>query len=74
MLEALRRQLTLVRGERCELQRRGFEGPELTRLKWDAVKLFGEIERQKRPARPALDAERDSGDARAIPCHWTYPQ
>jgi hypothetical protein len=43
-IEELRQQLTLVRGEAAELERRGFSGRELSDLKFDAVKLSGEIE------------------------------
>jgi hypothetical protein len=44
LLEELRQRLALIRSEAAELQRRGFSGPELSDLKFDAVKLSGEIE------------------------------
>lgn len=45
LLEELRQRLALMRGEAAELQRRGFSGRQLSDLKFDAVKLSGEIER-----------------------------
>jgi hypothetical protein len=44
LIEELRQRLTLVRGEAAELERRGFSGHQLSDLKFDAVKLSGEIE------------------------------
>jgi hypothetical protein len=44
LIEEPRQQLALVRSEASELERRGFSGRELSDLKFDAVKLSGEIE------------------------------
>jgi hypothetical protein len=45
LIEELRQQLALVRGEAAELERHGFPGRELSYLKFDAVRLSGEIEK-----------------------------
>lgn len=44
VLEELRQQLALARGEATELERRGFSGRELSELRFDAVKLSSKIE------------------------------
>jgi hypothetical protein len=42
-LEDARKQLTLLRGEALELERRGFSGQEVNDLKSEAVKLSERI-------------------------------
>jgi len=44
LIEELRQQLVLIRGEAAELERRGFSGRQLSDLRFDAVKLSGQID------------------------------
>jgi hypothetical protein len=50
ILEEMRKRLALVRGEAEGLKRCGISGRELDELRWDALKLSGEIERAQRAA------------------------
>ena len=56
-LDNLQKELTLVRGEALELERRGQRGEEYFNLKTDALALWQEIERLKSLGGPGWPAQ-----------------